>query len=140
MSSDLHIALRDPSRQRLRALFTLGATPREVQGLQALVNRWLKTFLTPKGSHPWRRDEGTEFYRLIGGSVATLRGCEALVVEAVDDANDQVLAQDRAEPTRPAAERLQHAGLVRFVEVPPSGVEFWVALRSVAGEAAYADT
>ena len=138
MSVDLHIQIVDPSRQTARALFTLGATPLAVEGLQALVNRWLKTFLTPKGSHPWRRTEGTEFYQLIGGNVASLRGTEALVIEAVDDTSDQVMAQDRAEPTRPASERLQHAGLVRFVEVPPASIEFWVSIRSVSGEEAYA--
>lgn len=134
---DLHIQLRDPSRQTVRALLTFGDLPREVDGVQSLVNRWLKTFLTPRGSHPWRRTEGTEFYQLVGGNVASLRGSEALVLEAIDDANDQVFAQDRAEPTRPARERLQHAGLLRFVEVPPSGIEFWVTIQPLEGDPQY---
>lgn len=137
MSQDIHIQLRDPSRQTVRGLFTFGPSgPIAVEGMQKLVNRWLKVFLTPRGSHPWRRSEGTEFYQLLGGSVESLRGSEALVIEAIDDANEQVSSQDRAEITRPATERLQSAALLRFVEVPPDGIEFWVELRAVSGDVA----
>lgn len=137
MALDLHIELRDPSRQRPRAVFTFGPTgPKAIEGLQKLVNRWFKTFLTPKGSHPVRRTEGTEFYKLIGGSVADLRSTEPYVLEAIEDANDQVFAQDRADLTRPSEERLQSAALSQFVELPPDGIEFWVTLRSLSGDTA----
>lgn len=137
MSRDIHIQLRDPSRQSVRALFTFGPNgPQSVEGMTKLVNRWLKTFLTPKNSHPTRPGGGTEFYLLVGGNVESLRGCEALVIEAIDDTNDQVQAQDRLELTRPAEERLQSAALTQFVEIPPDGIEFWVALRAISGDTA----
>lgn len=137
MSLDIHIQLRDPSQQTVRGLFTFGPSgPIAIEGMQKLVNRWLKVFLTPRGSHPWRRSEGTEFYQLIGGNVESLRGSEALVIEAIDDANEQVVSQDRAEPTRPATERLQSAALLRFVEVPPAGIEFWVEFHALSGDVA----
>lgn len=137
MSVDLHIQLKDPSRQRPRAVFTLDTTnPQIVEGLQKLINRWLKLFLTKKGSHPVRRTEGTIFSNLVGGNIADLRGTEVYVIEAIEDANDQIFVYDRLNVTAPAEERLGSAALAQFVEIPPSGIEFWVTLRNAAGDSA----
>jgi len=137
MSVDLHIQLRDPSRQRPRAVFTLDPNNAQaVEGLQKLVNRWLKLFLTKKGSHPVRRTEGTIFSNLVGGNIASLRGTEVYIIEAIDDANDQILALDRQNLTAPPEERLGSAALAQFVEVPPAGIEFWVTLRNLSGDTA----
>lgn len=134
MIVDLHIQLIDPSAQTPSKLFTLGPEPRTVEGPQKLANRWLKLFLTRKGSHPSRREEGTEFVNLIGGNFADLPSVEADVLDAIDDATEQLRTADRAAPYRPANERILSSSLVQFVQLPPSGVEFWVALTNVARE------
>lgn len=134
MSRDLHIQLIDPSAQTARALFTFGTTPLAVSGAQKLANRWLKVFMTRKGSHPTRHDEGTIFPGLVSGNVADLAAAEADILEAVDDATDQVRAQDRLNPTRPANERLISATVTQFVAVSATGVEFWVTLVNAARE------
>jgi hypothetical protein len=41
-------------------------------------------------------------------------------IEAIDDANDQILALDRQNLTAPPEERLGSAALAQFVEVPPA--------------------
>jgi hypothetical protein len=80
MSKDLHIRLIDPSAQTARALFTLGDAPVAVEGVQKLASRWLKLFMTPKGSHPTRKEEGTLFPSLISGNVADLASVEGDVM------------------------------------------------------------
>jgi hypothetical protein len=134
MSRDLHIQLIDPSLQTARALFTLGPAPIDVDGVQKLANRWLKLFMTPKGSHPYRKEEGTLFPSLVSGNVADLASVEGDVLEAIDDATDQLRASDRRAPTRPPNERILTVTLVQFVELPPAGIEFWVELTNVARE------
>lgn len=134
MSRDLHIQLIDPSAQTARSLFTFGTTPVAVQGVQKLADRWLKTFMTRKGSHPTRKDEGTAFADLIAGNVADLASVEADILDAIEDATEQMRASDRRAPTRPANERILSAALAQFVELPPAGVEFWVELTNVARE------
>lgn len=134
MSKDLYIRLIDPSAQTARALFTLGDAPVAVEGVQKLASRWLKLFMTPKGSHPTRKEEGTLFPSLISGNVADLASVEGDVLEAIDDATEQLRASDRRSPTRPANERVLTVVLAQFVELPPAGVEFWVELTNVARE------
>lgn len=134
MSQDLHIQLIDPSAQTARSLFTFGPSPRGITGVQKLANRWLKIFMTRKGSHPIRKDEGTEFPNLVSGNFSDLASVEVDVLEAIDEANEQLRASDRRSPTRPANERILAASLVQFVQLPPSGVEFWVELTNVARE------
>ena len=134
MSQDLHIQLIDPSAQTARALFTFGTSPVGVEGVQKLANRWLKIFMTRKGSHPVRKDEGTDFPSLVGGNFSDLPALEADVLEAIDDATEQLRTSDRRAPTRPANERILSASLVQFVELHPAGAEFWVELTNVARE------
>lgn len=130
---DLHIQLIDPSSQGYRRLFTFGFdTPIAVTGPQKLANRWLKVFLTPKGSSPIRRDEGSTFPSLFRSN-ADLNGAEAEILEAIDDTSEQIKAADRLSD-RPTNERLLNASLRQFVQVPPSGLEFWVELTNLARE------
>jgi hypothetical protein len=135
MSIDLHFQLIDPTNQRRKAVFTFGfANPIYVSGPQALVNRWLKVFMTPKGTHPWRHDEGTEFPALIGANFSTFDQLQVDVLDAIEDATAQVKAQDQKVPARRGNERLLSASLLRFVEVSPTEAEFWVEIQNVAGE------
>lgn len=134
MSYDVGLQLLDPGAQTTRALLTFGPTPRLVRGPQKVLTRWLKILLTPKGSHPVRRSEGTGFALLVRRPLAELRGAEALVAEYVEDAADQVRAFDRAEPQRPADERLAAAAVLRFVETSPTSVDVWVELVTADGQ------
>lgn len=131
---DLRIQLLDPVDQRPRSLFTLGySNPTACTGVELLVMRWLKTFMTPKGSNPFRRNEGTKFPQLQRSNVAGLGGVEPDVLDAIDDATQQIKAADALAVYRPANERLLSVSLTRFVLLPPDGVEFWVELTSLSG-------
>lgn len=128
MRYDIALQLLDPSAQRTRALLTFGSAPQIVSGGQKLLGRFLKILLTPKGSHPVRRDEGTGFASLIRRPASELRGAEALVAEYIEDAAEQVRALDRAEPSRPADERLLVASVLRYVENSQTSTDVWVEL------------
>lgn len=132
---DLRIQLLDPADQRARSLFTLGyARPSASSGVELLVMRWLKTFMTPKGSNPFRRTEGTKFPQLQRLNVAGLGGVEPDILDAIDDASQQIKAADALATYRPANERLLSVSLTRFVLLPPAGVEFWIELTSLSAE------
>lgn len=132
---DLHIQLIDPSQQVYGSNFSFGLeSPILVTGFQSLINRWMKTFMTPKGSHPVRRQEGTEFPYLIGSNVRDLGSLEATVAEHIDDANQQVVAVDRISPLLTKNQRLRSGALKQFNVVGTSGIEFWVELTNQANE------
>lgn len=134
MSPDVHIQLIDPSEQGWRSIFTFGPTgPRAVTGSIKLLNRWIKVFMTPVNSHPVRRNEGTKFSSLIRSNV-NFSLVQPDILEAVDDATEQVRAEDRRTPSRPPDEAIQSATVVRFNLVGASGVEFWVEVINMLGE------
>jgi hypothetical protein len=132
---DLHIQLVDPAEQSYGANFSFGLTaPIQVTGFQALINRWLKIFMTPKGSHPVRRQEGTEFAYLIGSNISDIPSLQATIGEYIDDANQQVQAVDRASPLLAANQRLRSATLKQFNAIGVSSLEFWVEIVNEAGQ------
>ena len=134
MSLDIHVQLLDPSLQRRRALFTFGfEQPIFVSGAQKLLDRWLKVFMTPKGSHSWRRAEGTEFVSLLTSGVSNLDELQVDILDCIEDATEQVKAQDQRAVGRFASERLLTAKLLRFVETGPTSAEFWVEVQNTAG-------
>ncbi len=104
----------------------------KVDGFQSLISRWAKTLLTPRGSNPIDQEEGTNFTNLIGANLSTVTtGVRDLVALEIEDANEQVRAQDIA-GFRPDAERLQGGELQRFIE-GADGFDVWVKLTNVAG-------
>ena len=132
---DLHIQLVDPAAQTNGANLSFGLeAPILVTGFQALMNRWLKIFLTPKGSHPIRRQEGTEFPYLIGSNVVDVHSLEAVVGEHIDDASLQIKAVERVSPWLKPEQRLRGAALVQFNAIDPTSIEFWVELTNQAGQ------
>lgn len=132
---DLHIQLVDPAEQTYGANFSFGLNaPIQVTGFQALVNRWLKIFMTPKGSHPVRRQEGTEFPYLIGSNIADIPSLQATIAEYIDDATQQVQTVDRASPLLTSNQRLRSATLRQFNAIGASSIEFWVELNNEAGQ------
>lgn len=92
--------------------FTFGFTAAlGVRGPQALVNRWAKTFMTPKGSDLLHPSYGTQFGSLYGSNVlGDFSSLQDVVVMAIDDANEQVTKQD-ASGTMNADEALANAAL-----------------------------
>lgn len=134
MKRDIHIQLIDPTEQTWRAVFTFGrGAPIAVTGPQKLLNRWVKVFMTPVGSHPVRRSEGTRFSSLLRANVEFDR-VQPDILEAVDDATEQVRAADRQTPGRHPSEAIRSATVTRFNLLGASGVEFWVEIANMAGE------
>jgi hypothetical protein len=132
---DLHIQLLDPSQQTYGSNFSFGlSSPILVTGFQSLINRWLKTFMTPKGSHPIRRLEGTEFPYLIGANVHDIGALQITISDYIDDATQQVQAVDRVSTWLTAEQRLRDAKLKQFNSATPSSIEFWVELSNQANQ------
>lgn len=110
------------------------AAPLKVRGFQALVNRWVKTFMTPLGSDPLYRDLGTPFGNLVDANISDLSGeVRDIVNMAVQDANDQVKEQDLVGMFSDN-ERLLSAEVIEYVE-GVAGFEVWVEIKNVAGDA-----
>lgn len=78
-------------------VFTFGyRSALEVYGPQALVNRWVKTFMTPKGSDLLHPQFGTEFGNLPGSNILRdFTMLQDIVVMSIDDANTQVHDQEK---------------------------------------------
>jgi len=131
---DLHIQLIDPTEQRLGANFTFGfREPILVEGLQKLANQWLKLFLTPKGTHPWRRKEGTNFLYLVGGNVDDPDTVQTAVLEYIEDATTQLKNIQVRQLALPDTERLLSVSLLQFVQVETLSFDIWVRVTNTAG-------
>lgn len=132
MAKDLHIQLIDPTQQRAGANFTFGfARPIRVEGLQKLADQWLKLFLTPKGTHPWRRGEGTNFTYLLTSNGANADTLQTAVLEYIDDATTQMKTAQRNRPGLPASELLQTVNLLTFTQLGAGSFDIWVRLVNV---------
>jgi hypothetical protein len=112
--------------------FTFGFTAAlKIRGPQALVNRWAKTFMTPKGSDLLHPDYGTEFGDLAGSNIVSdYTELQDTAIMSIDDASDQVREQD-AVGLLDANESLESAELVKFVPLQ-DGFELWVLLVNKA--------
>jgi len=133
MSKDLHIQLIDPTAQRYGANFTFGfKNPVMVEGLQKLANQWLKLFLTPKGSHPWRRLEGTNFVYLVGGNVDDVDAIQTSVLEYIEDATTQLKSMQARQPAMPDSERLLSVSLLQLTQVETLSFDIWVRVVNSA--------
>jgi len=103
----------------------------KVKGPQALINRWVRTLMTPLGSDPLYPKEGTAFGRLIGANITEVTtDIQDLVSLAVEDANTQVRQQD-IEGLYPDNERLLSAEIIDYVGAP-DGFEVWVRIKNMA--------
>jgi len=106
----------------------------KVKGPQALVNRWVKTLMTPLGSDPLYPENGTTFGNLIGANINSISAdTRDLVIIAIEEASEQVREQD-LRGLFPDDERLQSAELMDFVELD-AGFEVWVLIKNRAGDA-----
>ena len=136
MTYDIHFQPVPEAEVTNKLCFEFGyAAALKVNGFQSLINRWAKTLMTPRGSNPIAKEQGTNFSNMIGGNIARVTtGVRDLVALAIEDANEQVRQQD-IEGYRSDTEKLQSAELVQFMEVA-LGFEVWVKLTNVAGTSA----
>jgi len=130
---DIHFQPVEASAVRGYKTFTFGfKAALKVDGPQALVNRWVKTFMTPKGSDPLDSTIGTTFAEMIGANITQITDeLKDVAMLAVIDANEQVKNQD-VEGLFPDNERLLSATLYDFVQ-SVDGIELWVEIKTVSG-------
>ena len=106
----------------------------KVRGPQALVNRWMRTIMTPRGSDPLYPTRGTSFPSLIGQNIdGVTMDIQDVVNGAVEDANEQVQEQD-IEGLYPENESLATATVTQYLE-SDNGFEVWVTIKNLAGQA-----
>ena len=105
-----------------------------VKGLQKLVNRWVKCFLTTKGTDPLSPNYGTEFPSLIGSNVSRRQDFIDVAALAVNDCNAQMIAYDNYN-LPPLDERLQTATLTNVVERGSDGYDVYISIKSSANSA-----
>ncbi len=104
-----------------------------VKGPRKLANRWLKCFMTLKGTDPLNRSYGTGFADLIGSNVSRVDDFTDAMVLFVDDCNQQMRDFDNAQ-FPPDNERLESATISSIRALPPDGYEVYVTIKNVAGE------
>ncbi len=106
----------------------------KVTGFYALIDRWLKTLMTSKGSDPLDKNYGTRFTYMFGGNVQDDSYLRDTVTLTIADANEQVKVQD-IESFRPDNERLSDAVLLRLeLTTGGDGFEALVKITNKAGE------
>jgi len=104
-----------------------------VTGFQFLINRWLKTFFTPKGSELLHIGDGTTLALLVGGNVGSQEAIRDLAIRAVEETNEQVRAQDSAGGFT-AEESLSSAVITRMEPYSGGGISVWVTITNLAGK------
>ena len=136
MPFDIHFQPVPEDEVKGLKVFTFGFTAAlKVQGLQALVNRWVKTFMTPKGSDPLNPNNGTDFANLAGSNVSGESSeLRDITIISIDEANDQVRAQDIS-GIYPSEESLLTATLEGFREtLDGTALEVWVKITNMEEE------
>lgn len=104
-----------------------------VKGPRKLANRWLKCFMTLKGSDPLDKTYGTGFPDLLGSNVSREDDFTDAMVLFVDDCNQQIQAFDNAQ-FPPDNERLASATITSLTPLGVDGYEVYVTIKNVAGE------
>lgn len=96
MAYDIHFQPVPADQVTGLKVFSFGFTAAlKVQGLQSLVNRWAKTFMTPRGSDPREPGTGTDFADMVGANL-DIQSPEIgdVIVISIEEANEQVRQQD----------------------------------------------
>lgn len=134
---DIHYQPVPVADVRGTKVFTFGyVSALKVEGLQSLVNRWVRVFMTPRGSDVLEPTLGTDFGNLVGTNVP--KSAKGTVIDVVamsiDDANEQVKVQDK-KARYPESESLAEANMLRFSTTEGGdGFEVWVEIKNKAGE------
>lgn len=134
---DIHYQILSPAEQAesYGHVFTFGFTTAvAVRGPQKLINRWLKCFLTPKGSDPIDLTYGTEFAHLFGGNV-NQQTFSDVVTLSVEDATEQLRGMDRR-AALDDDERVSGASVTGITVRNDNSYDVYISLVSVAGDVA----
>lgn len=112
------------------------AAPIKVSGFQSLINRWVKTLMTPLGTDLTDPTAGTAFGNLIGANFDknNYKLVQDTVNMAVSDTNKQVGRQD-SDGFFDASEQLDSADVIGYEEVD-AGFAVWVRIKNKAGDSA----
>lgn len=106
-----------------------------IKGLQALITRWSKAFLTEKGSDPTDPEYGAYIASLIGGNISSREALRDIVALSVSEATNDLQRYEREYPPQSDAERLDTATLERVViDESAPGVEIYVLIENVLGD------
>ncbi len=134
MAFDIHIQPIPENTTHGYRVFTFGfKAALVITGYQFLINRWMKTFFTPKGSELLHPGDGTTLALLIGGNVGSQEDARDLAIRAVEETNEQVKAQD-AEGGFSAEESLDSAVITRMEPYSGGGISIWVTITNLAGK------
>lgn len=118
MSYDTAIQPQDPDILLRRSdLFDLVLTEGNalaVEGFTRLIQKWLKCFLTRRGTHPGTPEYGTSFPTLINGNLSTESQTETIVQESISQTNKFIRKTQNEYGLENLSERLQSANLVEF--------------------------
>ena len=135
MAYDIHIQPISADQVIGHHAFSFGFTAAlKVEGLQSLVNRWVRMFMTPKGSDITDDNAGTEFAALIGGNIPPGdQDFVDIITLSMEDTNEQVKQQD-LDGEYPSDEQLANAELLRFNRPTADAVEFWVTIKNIEQE------
>lgn len=132
---DIHFML-DPAAEQIGAggrVYTfLYARALGVKGPQKLVNRWVKCFLTEKGSDLLNPSYGTGFPALLGSNVSRQQDFTDAVAVAMADCNTQITAYDTLN-LPPLDERLSAALLTSVSARSDDGYDVYITIKNQAG-------
>jgi hypothetical protein len=105
-----------------------------VQGFPQLINKWLKCFLTTKGSDATNLNYGTVFTSLLGSNVP-LHDARDVAALALQQCNNQIITMQSGDLTLTSTERLASANIIKFLEKPEvPGFELYIELKNQAQE------
>lgn len=130
---DVHItATSDPSLKPMSFGYKAAVS---VTGAMKVINRWIKCFLTPKGSDHSDYNYGTGFTSILGGNVADVQDLLDQVSGFLDDCNTQMRAMDRRNLPVPD-EQFGSATITKVLQIDAADYAIWVTVKSATGAAA----
>jgi len=133
---DIYFQVLSAIEQQTTYKFVTFGTPSTigVKGFPQLINKWLKCFLTSKGSDATDLNYGTVFPTLIGSNVSLLDARDIADL-AVQQCNTQLLAIQGSDLNLTPSERLHSANTINFVEKPEApGFDIYVEIKNQAQE------
>lgn len=134
---DIHVqGLPETPEHGYKCMGFVYEAPLKIAGFQSLINRWVKTLMTPLGSDLLNPKYGTDFGNLIGANFdkRDYQLIQDTVNIAVSDANLQVHRQD-SDGFFEAAEQLDSAEVIGY-ESALAGFSVWVRIKNKAGDSA----
>lgn len=132
---DFYFQSKDPDTLEGFKFFTTGfKRTLAVRGPWKLTLRWMRLFMTPKGSDPLRLDYGTDFTKLIGSNIISTQDLRDVILLAIDDCNSQLEQIQRESSIQPDSDEVfKSAVLTKFELVNKDRFDAWVTISNVEG-------